>query len=220
MICGLYIASPILKYIALCEKQIKYFVILSFIFVFIPNTMMIFKQYKLIRYFFEIINKIDIKIIGGYSLYFLLGYYFFSTHTLKKKDYIFVYVFGIISLILTIFLNAITCILMKKPVTIIFNNLLPNILFYTIAVLCLFQYLCLNVQHSNKIVIISKIANYVLGIYLVHPLILDHLYMINMPDFFIHPIFSIPIISIIVFLGSLLLVFIINKIPIINKYII
>ena len=115
---------------------------------------------------------------------------------------------------------VITCILMKKPVTIFFNNLLPNILCYSIAVFCLFQYLCLNIQHSNKRVIISKITNYVLGIYLVHPLILDHLYMIKLSDFFIHPIFSIPIISIIVFISSLLLVFIISKIPIINKYLI
>ncbi len=219
MICGLYIASPILKYIALNDKQIKYFIILSCIFVFIPSIIGIFKQYKLIRYFLDIINKIDIKIVSGYSSYFLLGYYF-STHSLKKNERINIYILGIISLILTFLLNGITCILMKKPVTIFFNNFLPNILCYAISVFVFFQYLCLNIKCSSKVVLISKISKYVFGVYLVHPMILDYIYFAYSRVILNHSIYSIPFLSVIVFIVSLSLAFIISKIPILNRYII
>jgi len=67
---------------------------------------------------------------------------------------------------------------------------------------------------------ISKTAELSFGIYLIHVFILDHLKWIGLPHFFIHPLFSVPIMSVLTFVISFCAVYVISKIPFFNKYVI
>jgi surface polysaccharide O-acyltransferase-like enzyme len=73
---------------------------------------------------------------------------------------------------------------------------------------------------DRKIKIISKISQDTFGVYLIHVLVLQVFDTIGLNTLIINPIISIPIISIIVMILSEIGTLIINKIPILNKYII
>ena len=71
-------------------------------------------------------------------------------------------------------------------------------------------------MHINKY--IKAISNYTFGIYLIHPLILEKIFQINFFALSNKISFKIPIISLLLFVLSLLICFFIKFLPIIGKY--
>ena len=67
---------------------------------------------------------------------------------------------------------------------------------------------------------ILEISKYSFGIYLSHLLIMNLLKTLGLNTLSFNPILSVPIISIIVFIISLIVSFILNKIPKVNRYIV
>lgn len=105
--------------------------------------------------------------------------------------------------------------------TTLYNNFYINITGMAIAIFTLVKY------GENKIVsklkdisIINNLSKYTFGIYLSHFLPISILKYFGITSISFNPLFSIPIISILVFITSLIITYIISKVPILNKYII
>ena len=220
MIIGLYLLTPILKKITEGEKTIKYFLVLTFVFSFlIPWSINIISELK-IEKLDSIILSIKTNWINnfgiafGYTGYFVLGHYLKKVELSKKTRRI-IYVLGIIGLLMTIIFTCISSNLANRFVEKYYNNFAINTLLVVVAVFVFAKY---NFKTNNVIKFISKTC---FGIFLIHVLIIEKfglLFKFNVSSF--NPIFSVPIVCLIVFIASGILSMIINYIPMLKKYIV
>ena len=219
MISGLYMATPILRLIAKDEKMLSYAIILGFIFVFLYNPTL--ENPKLGTITQLIVNRLGVNcVVGGYVTYFLLGYWL-STHDLDRKKRMVIYILGMTILLAATIFNGVYSIYRNTPGEYVLDNLWADTFFATLAVFVFCQYTFKEKRFSPWMCkAISKMAELSFGIYLIHVFILDHLKWIGLPHFFIHPLFSVPIMSILTFVLSFCAVFVISKIPFLNKYVI
>ncbi len=120
----------------------------------------------------------------------------------------------------TIF-NGVYSVYRNVPGEYVLGNLWADTFLATLAVFVFCQYTFKEKSYNLWMCkAISKTAELSFGIYLVHFFILGHLKWIGMPPFFIHPLFAVPIMSILTFLFSFSVVYVISKIPYLNKYVI
>ena len=214
MISGLYIITPILRNIVKDEKLTIYYLILSLIFVFSVTSLNVLPQLR--RFLDLTINRLDVKLVAGYSGCFVWGYYLFQ-HQLTNKTRRIMYIVGLIAALSTVVLNGLAAYHFNTPGGWLINNLSLHTLCMSTAVFVFVQYHFKEVQFSPPFKrLLALLGKWSFGIYLVH--MFFHSYIV--PRYFIHPILSIPISSLITFILSLATVFLLSKIPVLSKYII
>ena len=220
MIVGLYLILPLLRLWVKDEnkKYIEYFIILSIIFTYcIPQIISIGLNYSNL---FENINnifetKLNLQYVGGFTTYFILGWYL-NNYDLKSKKII--YLLGIFSTIFTIIGTYILSTTTGKSIQ-MYGNLTLNILFQSIMV-----FIFIKDKYKNKInkgnKIITMISNNSLGIYAIHAAFVTIIYNLLTRIGLQIAIVNILIIFSTTFIISLLTSYIISKIPIIKNIII
>jgi Uncharacterized protein conserved in bacteria len=218
MIIGLYIITPILKSIVKDRKNTEYLLIVFLIFGIVIPTIkeILIIDYEAISYFLK-----DFKPeLCGYVGYYILGHYLFTYRPYKDKSKIFILSYIITTTICvagTIFVSS----MMSIGALVFYDYFSITTFIQSISTFCIFEYIVSKKKFSNKVNnIISKLARYTFGIYLVHMLVIYILQEFGFNSYVINSIINIPLLSIISFMISLLIVFIIDKIPIINKYVI
>lgn len=214
MIIGLYLISPILRLFVNKEnvKYIRYFIVLSVIFNFIiPQIIYIGSYYT---NWFEILNEmleyINVKFVGGFTTYFILGWYLNNYQIEKKKV---LYICGIISFILIVIMTGILSITQNNAIQ-MYGNTTITVLMYSVMV---FYFIKEKFKVNNKEYdIINNISNYSLGIYAIHPFVIKIMYMFTEIIKCDIAIINIPIIFCITVLISYIGTYILSKIPILK----
>ncbi|MCV9929408.1 acyltransferase family protein [Flavobacterium sp. LS1R49] len=210
MIIGIYLFIPIISKWAqnATEKEILYFIFIWGLTLLINEP--IFSEFRI---------RIDLAYFSGFIGYVVLGYYLsIKSFTYSKR------MLRIISVLL-IFIGVSVTIFGTYYLAIIDNNFNEyfynystlNVLMVSIGVFLFFK----NLEISNSIVIKinNLISKYSYGIYLVHILILRFMEKIMGIDYdFIHPIFAIPLATLVCLLISTLIIYWINRLPY-GKYI-
>lgn len=221
---GLYICIPIIKLIVKDKKITKYFLILAFVFEFLISTLYLFKYFgitslnSVVTCIYEYSVQIKPSIILGYTSYFILGYYL-NNIDLNKKQRIIIYILGIIGFIATIVLNSLVSIIGKETLVVFNGDFSINVLLETIAIFTFFKYS--NFKNIKLNSLFSKLSTYTLGIYLVHPFILEQIdNILGLNSLTFDPIVSTILVSLIVMFISTIISFILHKIPIIKEYIV
>lgn len=218
VILELYLITPFLREI-IKRNLLIILIKLSFFFTFvIPNLNEFNSNYpSLLSTILQIINiKFDFKYIKGYIFYFLFGYYL-NNNKLSILKIIFIYICGIISFFfITLILYKFS---IKKNTIYIkyFRGLNLHILFYSTSIFMFFKLNLNNYKINN---LFKKLSQYTFGIYLIHPLILNKIRIITGDFSSIKLIFRIPLISIIVFIISIIICFLIKLTPIFGNYLI
>lgn len=220
MLIGLYIAMPVIKYIVnnASEKLLNYWIAAMFIFSsVIPFIADLGIPYisGVVAYFNEYIN---IQFLCGYTLYFVLGSYI-SQKSFTKKQNRLIYILGLIGFIYSV--------LILLPGRYFFNlsigalsYLYPNIIFMSLSVMLLFKNVVSKVKFSDKSkMIIFQLSKLTYGIFLIHVLALKVLYNFGFNLSICPAPVSMIIVPMVTFIISALVVFLISKIPVINKYI-
>lgn len=224
MIVGLYMITPLVKQITLNKDLTKYFIVLGIIFaIIIPQfiSLLSVKYENLGNFIKEIMDNINLHMILGYTVYYILGFYLDKTH-LKAHIFKYIYILGILGFIATIVFSVYLSKYTQKANSLFYGNFTFNVLLESIFVFTLtkkyFEKNKLSIKMQKKLSLISK---YCFGIYLVHVLVITYLdKFLNLNTLSFNPIFSVPIISIIVFVISFLISFVINQIPILKKYVV
>lgn len=151
-----------------------------------------------------------------YIGYFLLGYYISQIRSSNKVRAI-IYIFGILSVISSFFLTIDTISSKLEKATFI-ENFCVNIFVEAIAVFVLVKHIFenkrINPIPSKMIVALSK---YTFGAYLVHLLIINVISNIFVPPY---NVWSTIVLSVVVFIISIIISAILNHIPLIKKYIV
>ncbi len=209
VICGLYMISPVLRLIVGNETVTVYYLLLSLVFVFGAHTLDLFPFSRRIADLS--IRRFDVSLVAGFSGYFVWGYWL-STHKLGRNVRRMIYLAGIAGAVGTTAFNGVTESCFRTPD----GYFLPGILAMATAVFVFFQYGFQDTsmpQRRRKL--ISLVGKWSFGIYLVHVF-----YCIALTYFSHRFPFFIPFTAIIVFFASLITVYVLDKIPVVNKYLI
>jgi len=216
-IIGLYLFIPILnKWIRNSkDSEILYFLAVWFI------TLIISYRYLGEKIFWDLKPLYFSEYIG----YLVLGYYLFKVNLSKLAggrfavldNKIFFTLLIILSFLVTAFGTYYFSIKEGTFSHIFYNRLSINVVFLAIGVFLLIK----SCKPTNKVYIktINFLYKYSYGIFLVHALILPQLSKLGINGYLIHPIIGIPITTLACLGVSLLIVFLVNKIPIAGKYI-
>lgn len=222
MIIGLYMCIPLIKPLTKNDNLIKYFLVLSFVFCFIKTQSELVATYLLngsIATLFQNINTIfynfHLDFVFGFSSYFILGFYLNKTDMTKKHRMI-IYILGVIGFMLTILLNLAAAKNAGKSLESFFSATSINVLLMSIAVFVWFKYNAKGNDKLNKIII--KLSKYSFGAFLVHIFILKVLHSFGIQSTSFHPVLSVPAITLLTTIVSYLISSVLNKIPIIKKY--
>ena len=214
MLIGLYIAVPILRAVVTDVKLERYFLCVSFVFIyFIPMLFPLLKE-ELRNLFENVYQSFEIKTVSGYAGYFVLGHYL-ANNAVRKTTKTIIYVLGLLS-------PVAVCILTRS---LSIHDGAPNLLYYeNINLFTLFESVAIFLFVNNKkiaskyhpfILFASKLS---LGIYIIHPLILNHYYdLCSMRMVSSHPLAFLPVDAILIFLVSLLVTLVLSRIPYIRK---
>ena len=217
LIIGLYLIVPLLRLWVKDEnkKYVEYFIALSIIFTYlIPQIISIGSYYSNI---FEELNYIiekhlQLKYIGGYTSYFILGWYLHN-YDLKNKKL--VVILGGLGLIITLFGTYILSSSLGKPIQ-MYDNLSINVLLQSVAIFIFIKSKFTD-KNTTKNKLISSIAKYSLGIYGIHVMIITVIYEFLDKMSFDIAIVNIPAVFIISFIISYLITFMFSYIPILKK---
>ena len=222
-ICGLYLITPILKEITKNEKIFQIYLVLNFIFsFFIPNLLPILFYYSNDYYnaFTNIINKFGINgFLNHIQFYYMFGYYL-NKKNIKPLLRIIIYILGICGIISTFQMTYYISLKKNRKIA-FYSGSYINIFFKSIGIFIFFKYNFNDLKYSKRIKeFIQKIGRLTFGIYIIHPFVIDELNIrINLHTLSFKPLYSVPINSVITFLISLIIFYLIKLIPFINQYI-
>lgn len=220
MLLGLVLVTPLLWKIVNGEKGkqwSEFLLVLFFLFHIIPNTVNDFTfPYK--EYIMNIINLVKPNLITGYVGYFVLGYYL-SKYEISRKLEMSIYFFSVVFAACSIYLCQYYSLQNGKATQVFYENFTVAALFMSAGIFLLFKNRISKIKFGEKSEkIIITLGSYTFGIYLVHPFIRDLLQIIGIDSLSFNTFVSIPIIAVVVFFICSIIVYIVKKLPVINKW--
>ena len=222
MLAGLYLVVPILRKVTESKKLSQYFLVLWFLFVIVLQTVIYlagFVSSSFSELFSKVSDSLSFCVAGGYSGYFVLGYYL-NHYGLTKKKRTFVYILGIAGFIATFLLPILYFKVRGFPNYHFNENLTVNVFLESVFVFVFFKYL-IKTENGKDNKIVKTLSDCSFGIYLVHLVIYEFFKnQFGIDSLIFNPIVSIPLISIGIFIISFIITYVLKKIPILQKYIV
>lgn len=210
MLIGLYVVTPILKiFVNKASKSefLYYLFISTLIMIIIPHFFSIWK----FRAFESLFNSLYIEIFNGYVYYYMLGGFMFKydfTSKQKKLIYLLTVSITIITIAFTILMSNYN----EIATTYFSGTFSPISLMLLLSIFLLSKKVTSNIK-ANNLTILKEISSLTMGIYLIHFYIVNLFGYNGLNSNFINPIIGAPLIAIIIFTISLIVSFVISKVP-------
>ncbi len=218
MIIGLYLVTPLLrKFIHVAsDKDVGYFLVLWFIFSALIPTF----EYGLSFFTKDPVDfAIDLPLVTGYVGLFILGYYLRSRQ-LSKRLVKWTWSIFILSGLLTAFGTYFLSVLTGSFQEYLYGYCTPFVVIQSVAAYFLLKYYAIKWEpavHHPMRVLVSRIGQLSLGIYLIHPIFLDLIYKIRSvvppSSFWIHSYVFIPLAAVIGFVVTTVVCLILGRSP-------
>lgn len=217
MIIGLYAIVPLLRSFLknATEKELKYFVILFFLFQIVRNTITILADKSLIT---EIMDKFTIVELSGYLGYFVLGY-ILNKYDISKKWKRMIYA----SLPVCFLINYLVSEFMSKKQGTYHPGIYDSFGIFTfvisIAIFLFFKELGRKITKEGKLTkLVSNVSLDTLGIYLLHVGVLNYLEKEEILFKNISALAGVPLISFGVFIFCMVVSAVLRRIKYIGRY--
>ena len=217
MIIGIYMIVPFLRLISSNENLMKYFLILSIIFVCIipvlqqlPDTVSMPISI--------VITQLRLNFVLGWVGIFILGYYL-SYCNITKKGEIIIYTLGILSLILTIVLNSLLSIRNNQSYEGLYDLTNINILLTAVAVFVFFRLHVSKVdfsERSRKFILLLSECSF--GVYFIHVFLIIIFQHYTLSQKLYNAVIAVPVLSAGIFILSTLIIYYFRKIPFARDY--
>lgn len=224
MIIGIYMCIPLLQPITANHEIRRYFLLLSFLFAFvIPQCITLTHDFigsplsSVASAFSTFISNMNMQFVMGYSFYFVLGHELHHLELTCRHRKI-IYVLGFLGFASTVLLDALIAWRTQAPCQTYYGNFTVNVAFEAIFVFLLFRYMSFPHPALNKF--FSRLSQYSFGAYLIHIFFRDVLAGMGLDTLTFHPAISVPVKSILVAFLSFTLSFLLNKLPILNRWIV
>lgn len=159
----------------------------------------------------------DLQFLGGWTVYFVLGYYI-QKHKFTQKEKRLVYLGTILAIIFT-FLATVVYSMNYGETMGVLSYEYPNIVMFGIGVMVFFkeEVSRISMKHSVEKLIVN-ISRLTFGIYLIHVLLLKIWYAVGVNIQICHPLFSVPMVALLVFITGAIIIWEFRKIPVIGTY--
>lgn len=215
MIVGLYLITPFLRKITEEKRTTEYFIVLFFIFMLLTKYCV--KLPFVGSTLDSILNNMDMQFVLGYSGYYVLGYYL-RRYPLSDKMELMLYICGAALLLSGAAANTI-CSVRENTYTERFTGYTnPNTIIVAAAIYTLFIKRIGKVSFSKKVIhLISVLSEYSFGVYLVHALILNMFEVVGLEPTVLHPLLAMPLITLLAFMITVVIVMLVRKIPKLGK---
>ena len=217
MLVGLYMIVPFLRKFTDDKRLLQYFIVLFIAFSFFTNYATAI----------PVIGNIIDTILGkalfhfalGFTGYYILGYYI-SQYGVSLKWEIIIYVLGAVGVLVSCVGTTVQSRMQGEYNEWFSKYLMPNVIFESLAIYTLFVKRISKIQFSSKTVkLFAKLTQLGFGVYLTHALIIDILNLMHI-NICTHSTFlMIPLLTVVVYALSLIVTFLIRKIPHIGKII-
>ena len=223
---GCYMVVPFLRKITESEQLTKYFLLLSFMFLIIVGyTLPLFEDVpvsfissgaKLANKFFD---GFSVRLVLGYPFYMVLGYYL-DKKEFSKKAQVAVMGVGVLAYVIMVVATIWWSVGVQTAVNSLHKKFSPLIFLLAAAVFVFGKYVLSGMALKNKgKTVVRSLSKYTLGVYLVHVFVLDFVEkQMGFTALSFNPVIAAPCVAIVVYMISLLISAILNKIPLINKY--
>ena len=216
MLIWLYAVTPLLRKLTTDKKTIEYFLLLFLFFHFLSTYG---GQLPLVGTTLQtIFTHTNFHFAMGYTGYYVLGYYL-SKYSLDGKKEWLLYVIGIVMLIFTV---SSVFIQTRAAGVNVFTNAtypMPNIILEAAALFLFFVKRVCKINFSDKcIIFFAKMTNYGFGVYIVHGLVVEfygHLGLLPITNL---PLILIPVCTTLVLITSIVIVYLLKRIPFIREY--
>lgn len=218
MIIGLYMITPFLRRIVLKKELLQYFIVLWFVFGILETFSATAFKSEGMEAIGNVIDKLHLFLVLGYSGYFVLGWYLYQYPVSKRQEY-WIYCLGIAGAIITISFTDFLSMQRNEPVDQFYDYLSPNVLLSSLAIFVFFQNRVSKWKFSPKSrerIIRTSLSTF--GVYLIHILFLDFLSICGLNTLIFHAALSVPFLSVLVFCISLFSVTVLRKIPLFRKF--
>ena len=210
MLIGLYMITPILRVFTrnLDEEVFKYWILLGWVFVVLIPLM---RNIPIVNTILDInVKNINLSFLGGYVFYYIMGYYI-NNYDINKNIRKQIYILTILVSIFCIYINNFSVFNFDKRIYLLGPFDLGTALI-SISMLLLAKYNFNKFILNEKIkYLIIKISKYSFTMYLVHDFVNMFFYKMGFINTLFNPILSIPLISLCVFIVSLFISFLMNK---------
>ena len=220
MIIGLYICVPILKVIVKDKKLEQYFICFSLVTAFVIPIL-----FPLVGLFSGIAREIVVKnheefgitIALGHIGYFVLGHYL-THNTISESVKKVIYALGIMSIGAVCILTNIVSYYFGEPCLFLYGYINMFTLFEALALFIVIKEQQISLKYHLILINASKLS---LGIYIIHPLVMSIILDLGGIDSAsLNPLYFIPVFAIAIFAISYFFTFLLNRTPIIQKFII
>ncbi|MDX1805966.1 MAG: acyltransferase family protein [Paenisporosarcina sp.] len=207
VILGLYLMTPFLRQIVKASSQqyLQYFLgawfVISSLFPFVPK-------------FFDFSLSLSAGLFTTYIGYFVLGAYLIL-YPIKRKWLPLLGILAAVGYFITAYGTYL--LTMKNEGRLdgfFYMYISPNTIIIAIFLFVLFQQSTKLFKPNRFIQIISVTS---LGIYLVHPIIQLYGRRIKFDEYWVHPVIAVPLVWIAIFFVSFVIVWILQKIPVVKK---
>lgn len=217
-IIGLYLLVPVLQVFTkhADKRQMRYALALCFVFASVLPFLQSFPVFAPVS---NNLSRLNVQAACGYVGFFLLGHYFHSYEQSRRERRVW-YLAGALGLIISIAATCYLCVKSNAVVETCFSYAFPGIVCFSGAV---YVWVQSHERRFRKAAIygtVCALSKYSLGIYAVHMLVLFVLWKNNITTFSFMAEASVPVLALVILLCSLLVVWVLSKIPVVNKYIV
>jgi surface polysaccharide O-acyltransferase-like enzyme len=162
------------------------------------------------------VQGFDYGKIFGFILYFILGYYL-KVNPVKKDNCKWLFILGTVAIVSNPIITAIVSCLKQQKIDYMENY--QSIIVFIVAV-SVFTFFTRIKMHN---IVIEKWIAYLspasFGIYLIHILVMNVLVRFGIYSLGVPAILVIPLVAVLTFSCSFLIMFVIKQIPFISKYV-
>ena len=214
-IISLYLLTPILKAFANDLKILKYYILILFIVCSVIPSLYHLLQLLGDYSFLETISQNMALNLPAYSIYFVLGYYLSNVSIERISNRIKILWLGIVFLLLFMISgDYVQSYLLKVPSIMFSGYLSPLTIVYSSLIFVIAR---IKIREKTSNIVVRLVANYSLGIYLIHALFIDFLRTFGFLPVRVLPLIVIPIIVVIVLLISMGATYIMKRINYFNR---
>lgn len=215
MIIGIYICIPLLKVLIdnCSKKMIEYALLLFIVFTLFKNLFSVIPiaPFPILT---TNLQAFDAHFIGDYIGYFILGYYL-HTYEFSKKVRKLIYFAGIAATVISIFATISVSRTTGIPTQDYLQNLAPGVFLWACAI---FIFAKEQITHTGKWM--ESFSQCSLGIYAIHMLIIRVFWNGSFTTQSFHAVFSVALIAILTACISYVIIFVLRKIPILNRWLV
>ncbi|MBQ7346149.1 MAG: acyltransferase family protein [Oscillospiraceae bacterium] len=224
MIIGIYMCIPLIRQIVASKTTTRYFLILSFLFAFVLPQMISMARdllgdgaSSILDASSSLLSDMNMDMVTGYSFYFVLGYVL-DDMVLTKKQRTIIYCLGVAGVLSSVGLNAWVTWITQAPCSTYHRNSAVGVL---LAAVCVHTWCKYRPHHNEKLNSwICKLSRYSFGAYLIHVFVMDTLERLGLDTLCAAPVITIPAISLLTAIGSFAISFVLNKIPVIRRWLV